>query len=57
MKRLIIASVLILGGVLNAAADTYVFKDIQKPNGQPTENIGGPGRTRTSNQTVMSGRL
>ena len=21
------------------------------------ENIGGPGRTRTSNQTVMSGRL
>ena len=24
---------------------------------QPIENIGGPGRTRTSNQTVMSGRL
>ena len=24
---------------------------------QPLENIGGPGRTRTSNQTVMSGRL
>jgi integrase len=24
---------------------------------QRTENIGGPGRTRTSNQTVMSGRL
>ncbi len=24
---------------------------------QPAENIGGPGRTRTSNQTVMSGRL
>src|SRR5579862_2126457 len=24
---------------------------------QPVENIGGPGRTRTSNQTVMSGRL
>ena len=24
---------------------------------QATENIGGPGRTRTSNQTVMSGRL
>jgi len=33
MKRFIIASVLILGGVLNAAADTYVFKDTQKPNG------------------------
>ena len=24
---------------------------------QVIENIGGPGRTRTSNQTVMSGRL
>jgi integrase len=24
---------------------------------QPTESIGGPGRTRTCNQTVMSGRL
>jgi integrase len=24
---------------------------------QPAGNIGGPGRTRTSNQTVMSGRL
>jgi integrase len=24
---------------------------------QPIESIGGPGRTRTSNQTVMSGRL
>ena len=24
---------------------------------QDAENIGGPGRTRTSNQTVMSGRL
>jgi integrase len=24
---------------------------------QPIENIGGPGRTRTCNQTVMSGRL
>jgi integrase len=24
---------------------------------QPTENVGGPGRTRTCNQTVMSGRL
>ena len=24
---------------------------------QVPENIGGPGRTRTSNQTVMSGRL
>ena len=24
---------------------------------QPIENTGGPGRTRTSNQTVMSGRL
>jgi hypothetical protein len=24
---------------------------------QPIENVGGPGRTRTSNQTVMSGRL
>jgi hypothetical protein len=24
---------------------------------QAVENIGGPGRTRTSNQTVMSGRL
>jgi hypothetical protein len=24
---------------------------------QPIENAGGPGRTRTSNQTVMSGRL
>jgi integrase len=24
---------------------------------QPVENNGGPGRTRTSNQTVMSGRL
>ena len=24
---------------------------------QPVESIGGPGRTRTSNQTVMSGRL
>ncbi len=28
----------------------------QRPS-QPIENIGGPGRTRTSNQTVMSGRL
>jgi len=27
------------------------------PPGQAIENIGGPGRTRTSNQTVMSGRL
>jgi hypothetical protein len=24
---------------------------------QPTDIIGGPGRTRTCNQTVMSGRL
>jgi hypothetical protein len=24
---------------------------------QPVENAGGPGRTRTCNQTVMSGRL
>ena len=24
---------------------------------QPTDFIGGPGRTRTCNQTVMSGRL
>ncbi|MGY4157692.1 hypothetical protein ACVINW_003534 [Bradyrhizobium sp. USDA 4461] len=24
---------------------------------QATESIGGPGRTRTCNQTVMSGRL
>jgi hypothetical protein len=34
MKRTIIATVLILGGLLNAAqADTWVFKDIQRPNG------------------------
>src|ERR1035438_1960903 len=33
MKRFILASVFVLGGVLNAAADTYVFKDIQRPNG------------------------
>ena len=27
------------------------------PKAQPIENVGGPGRTRTCNQTVMSGRL
>ena len=29
----------------------------RRPIPQRIENIGGPGRTRTSNQTVMSGRL
>jgi len=34
MKRTIMATVLILGGLLNAAqADTWVFRDIQRPNG------------------------
>ena len=28
-----------------------------KPNKRSHERIGGPGRTRTCNQTVMSGRL
>jgi hypothetical protein len=34
MKRTMIATALILGGMLNAAqADTWVFKDMQRPNG------------------------
>ncbi len=32
-------------------------KTLRVKEKQPIENIGGPGRTRTSNQTVMSGRL
>jgi hypothetical protein len=34
MKRIIIGTVLILGGMINAAsADTWVFRDIQRPHG------------------------
>jgi hypothetical protein len=34
MKRVILGTILILGGMLNAAsADTWVFRDIQRPNG------------------------
>ena len=36
------------------------WQHVLRPAGLVTEtieNIGGPGRTRTSNQTVMSGRL
>jgi hypothetical protein len=32
-------------------------KNLESENTQPIENIGGPGRTRTYDQTVMSGRL
>ena len=32
-------------------------RERRKQVSQTIENIGGPGRTRTSNQTVMSGRL
>ena len=34
MKRIIIGTMLILGGMINAAsADTWVFRDIQRPHG------------------------
>ena len=34
MKRIIIGTMLILGGMLNAAsADTWVFRDIERPHG------------------------
>jgi hypothetical protein len=32
-------------------------RPLQRRTPQPTEITGGPGRTRTCNQTVMSGRL
>ncbi len=34
MKRVILGTILILSGMMNAAsADTWVFRDIQRPNG------------------------
>lgn len=33
MKRLLIASMLLFGGICSCAADTYVFRDTLRPNG------------------------
>jgi hypothetical protein len=39
-------------------AETLAGDRARRPlSSQHTDNAGGPGRTRTSNQTVMSGRL
>jgi hypothetical protein len=34
MKLVVLSGALIMAGVLNASADTYVFKDVQRPHGR-----------------------